>query len=113
MAGAASAIGVLYLFSSYLSKGLSSLNLVVGGAALNAALASSTMILLVATNHFPYLRSWWTIGSLSGANRNLFLSLLPLLIAGMLMSLCLARDLNLLGLGDETAVSLGTNPRRW
>jgi iron complex transport system permease protein len=111
MAGAAIAIVVIYVFSIFLEQGAGSLNLVVGGAALNAVLTSSTTILLISTNHLNYL-DLWPAGSLAGVNQQLLLSLAPLLLIGMLAAQSLSRDLNLLGLGEETAISLGVHTGR-
>jgi iron complex transport system permease protein len=111
MAGATVAILAIHLFSLVLGQGLGSMNLVVGGAALNAMLLSSTTILLIASNHLNYTNPW-EMGSLAGVNGRLFWSVAPVLLVGMLAAQSMARDLNLLGLGEETAISLGVHPGR-
>ncbi|MES2628627.1 MAG: iron ABC transporter permease [Bacteroidota bacterium] len=55
---------------------------------------------------------FWTFGSLSGVGWEQLSWLVPAVVAGLLLSLMLRKNLNLLLLGEHYAVSLGMNVKR-
>lgn len=57
--------------------------------------------------------SYWMMGSLSGASWENNLIVVPLAIAGVIFFWTQYRTLNLMLLGDEAAVTLGTNLYPW
>ncbi|RGA06701.1 iron ABC transporter permease [Microbispora triticiradicis] len=84
--------------------------LALAGAAINAALYSyvnGTMLLDAAS--LETMR-FWTVGSLAGAQSGTVAMVAPFVAAGLLLALALARPLNALALGDDSARSLGARP---
>ncbi|USQ85078.1 iron chelate uptake ABC transporter family permease subunit [Streptomyces phaeoluteigriseus] len=55
---------------------------------------------------------FWSVGSLAKRDTDLLLTALPLLVAGTVLALALARPLGALALGDDHARALGTRVRR-
>ena len=86
--------------------------LLLGGVMMNA-LCGSLIMLLLALSQDAQLRSilFWLMGDLSRIETSQLPLLLPLLPA-MLLALLLARPLNLLLLGSDSAAALGVNVRR-
>ncbi|MEU4221825.1 iron chelate uptake ABC transporter family permease subunit [Actinoplanes sp. NPDC026623] len=54
----------------------------------------------------------WDVGSLSDRETATILQVMPFLAAGILLALALGRQLNALGMGEESATSLGAHPGR-
>ncbi|WP_251019812.1 iron chelate uptake ABC transporter family permease subunit [Streptomyces sp. ISL-11] len=55
---------------------------------------------------------FWTVGSLASANMDVVGQVAPFIAAGVLLALALARPLNAVALGDDTARALGASPAR-
>lgn len=55
---------------------------------------------------------FWTVGSLTSASESTILQVLPFLAGGTLLALALARPLNAMEMGDDTARALGANLNR-
>ncbi|MGV9594576.1 FecCD family ABC transporter permease [Streptomyces tendae] len=55
---------------------------------------------------------YWSVGTLAKRDVSLLLTVAPLLVAGALLALALARPLGALALGDDHALALGTRVRR-
>lgn len=84
--------------------------LALAGAALNATLYSYvSAVMLLDTASLDKMR-FWTVGSLAGAQPSTVLGVLPFVVAGAVLALVLARPLNALALGDDTARALGARP---
>ncbi|MEV6847363.1 iron chelate uptake ABC transporter family permease subunit [Actinoplanes sp. NPDC051411] len=54
----------------------------------------------------------WDVGSLADRDTSTIVQVLPFIAAGVLLALTLGRQLNALGLGDESATSMGARPIR-
>jgi iron complex transport system permease protein len=54
----------------------------------------------------------WTMGGISLASWSQLWSILPFVLAGIILSYAFTRDLNLISLGEETALHLGVNTER-
>jgi iron complex transport system permease protein len=54
----------------------------------------------------------WDVGSLADRETATIVQVLPFIAAGVLPALALGRRLNALGLGDESATSMGAHPHR-
>ncbi|HEY0534626.1 MAG TPA: iron chelate uptake ABC transporter family permease subunit [Actinoplanes sp.] len=54
----------------------------------------------------------WDVGSLADRETSTIVAVLPFIAAGVLLALALGRQLNALGLGDESATSTGAKPMR-
>ncbi|WP_405012646.1 FecCD family ABC transporter permease [Kitasatospora sp. NBC_01539] len=84
--------------------------LALAGSALNATLFSFvSAVMLLDTTSLERMR-FWTVGSLADARPGTVWRILPFVAAGLLLALVLARPLNALALGEDSAVALGTNP---
>lgn len=87
-------------------------SLILAGVAISSlltALVSLLMVLNIKNLADVYL---WLMGSLSGRGWKHFLVAVPYVVAGLIASLWLARDLNVYLLGEETAHSLGIDVQR-
>ncbi|XVS68187.1 FecCD family ABC transporter permease [Actinosynnema sp. CA-299493] len=86
--------------------------LVLSGAALTAVLhAYVSAILLLFTHTFDSFR-FWNVGSLAGRDFELVGQVSPFVLPGILIAFLLARNLNVLALGDHTGKALGANVNR-
>ncbi|GAA0462331.1 iron chelate uptake ABC transporter family permease subunit [Streptomyces olivaceiscleroticus] len=109
--GAAASAVVLLLAASGRAAG-SPLRLVLAGSALGATFHGLTAYVLLGTRSTFDTYRYWTIGSLAGVDLADLLPLLPLAAVGLLVALGCARPLSALGLGDDSARSLGHHPGR-
>lgn len=55
---------------------------------------------------------FWTVGSLTSATDSTIRQVLPFLVVGVVLALALARPLNAMEMGDDTAKALGANLNR-
>jgi iron complex transport system permease protein len=108
-AGAGIAAVAVYLLGSTGRGGPTPDRLILAGAATTAVLYAliDAFLLLnpLVFNEFRY----WNVGSLSGRGMDIVVRLLPFLVVGILLTLALARPLNALALGDQTATALGAH----
>jgi len=105
--GAAVAAVTVYLLGSLGPGGPTPLNLTVAGAALSALLGSvTTGVLILSQRSLEEIR-FWLAGSLAGRDWNLFLTVLPWMVVGLLSALALGRQLSTLSLGESVAQGLG------
>ncbi|MGK5628271.1 FecCD family ABC transporter permease [Streptomyces sp. URMC 123] len=82
------------------------------GTALNAALFSYVnAVMLLNTTALDSMR-FWTVGSLAGPNAGTAAVIAPYVAVGALLALALARPLNALALGEDSARALGARPER-
>ncbi|NEQ33655.1 MAG: iron ABC transporter permease [Leptolyngbya sp. SIO4C5] len=103
---AITAIGVYWLGSMGRS-GLTPLKLVIAGAALTYLLSSLTTGILILSQRTLEDIRFWLAGSLAGQDLASLLPILPYVIAGLVGSLTLGRQLTLLALGEDVAQGLG------
>ncbi|PZM93610.1 MAG: iron ABC transporter permease [Actinobacteria bacterium] len=86
--------------------------IVLAGAALNAAMyAYVTAVEVLDTATLDRVR-FWTVGSLAAARPQTVTAIVAFVVAGLVLALALARPLNALALGDDSARSLGAHPIR-
>ena len=92
-----------------------SVKLLLAGSALAAVCgAFSSFIIYVAhDDHSTAKIVNWTMGSLAAANWENNAAILVVALAGTLFFLTQHRTLNLMLLGDESAITLGTDLHRW
>ncbi len=110
--GAAVATVVVYLLGSTGRGGATPVRLVLAGAATTAVL-TGVISAVVLTNGIAFngYRSW-TVGSLQHVNSSVVVQVLPFLLVGYLLALCLGPALNAIALGDHLAVALGARVGR-
>ena len=89
--------------------------LLLAGSALSAGCAgfSTRLIFILNDDHAASAVVQWSMGSLAGADWQSNGVILPVVLAGTLFFWTQYRNLNLMLLGDESAVTLGTDLHRW
>ena len=107
LAGAIAATVVVWLLAGSGRQGASPLNLVLAGVALTALLGSVTTVLVLLDANTLDTYRFWVVGSVSGRDPALLRSVLPLLLAGLILALVTVRSLDLLALGEDLARGLG------
>ncbi|MEU6147398.1 iron chelate uptake ABC transporter family permease subunit [Streptomyces sp. NPDC047081] len=109
-AGAA-AVGALVWFLGG-SRGATPVRLALAGTAISAALYGYLQAVMITDQAALGRMRFWTVGSLSSATNSTILQVLPFLAVGTLLALGLARPLNAVAMGDDTAKALGANLNR-
>ncbi|PLS68473.1 MAG: iron ABC transporter [Cyanobacteria bacterium M5B4] len=94
---------------SWSANGLSVQRLILSGVAVSAFLGSLTSMLLLLADDRVQVALNWLIGSLNGRGWDEVNTIGVYVTIGILISISLAKFLNLLSLGDEMAVSLGVS----
>jgi iron-siderophore transport system permease protein len=107
-AGAAITSVVVYLLGSVGRGGATPVRLALAGAALSAFLFALTRaVTLLDTSTLDQFR-FWAVGSLSGRDAEVAWNLAGFIVAGLVLAVAVARPLNVLALGEDTAAALGT-----
>ncbi|MCE0505906.1 iron ABC transporter permease [Roseivivax sp. GX 12232] len=107
--GALAATLAVWAIASSAPGGASPLTLVLSGAAVSAFLAALVaMANLIDEDSFENLRVWLT-GTLAGRSKDVMFWTLPWLLAGLGVSLAVARQITALAMGDATATGLGVS----
>ncbi|WP_369388388.1 FecCD family ABC transporter permease [Streptomyces sp. CG1] len=109
-AGAA-VVGALVWFLGG-SRGATPVRLALAGTAISAALYGYLQAVMIMDDAALGKMRFWTVGSLAAATNSTILQVLPFLAAGILLALGLARPLNAVAMGDDTARALGANLNR-
>ncbi|MDG4862100.1 iron chelate uptake ABC transporter family permease subunit [Streptomyces sp. T-3] len=86
--------------------------LALAGTAVTAALIGYVNAVILTDDAALDKLRFWTVGSLASANMTTIGQVLPFIAAGILLALALARPLNALGMGDDTARALGAHVNR-
>lgn len=106
-AGAAVSSVAVYLLGSAGRGGATPVRLALAGAALSALLFALTRaVTLLDTNTLDQFR-FWAVGSLSGRDADVAISLAPFVVVGLLLAIAVSRPLNAMGLGEDAAAGLG------
>ncbi|MEI7026266.1 FecCD family ABC transporter permease [Paenibacillus sp. y28] len=109
----AGAAGVLvYFIGSLGGRGLTPVKLILAGSTINLLLASMTQGILIFDEESLDTMRFWMAGSLTGRSMDLFVQVLPFMIAGLIVTILLSRYINLISLGDEAAQGLGVRTGR-
>ncbi|MFJ3233306.1 FecCD family ABC transporter permease [Streptomyces sp. NPDC086787] len=109
--GGAAAVGLLLRFLGG-SRGATPVRLALAGTAISAALYGYLQAVMIMDDAALARMRFWTVGSLSSASDSTTLQVLPFLAVGALLALGLARPLNAMEMGDDTARALGANLNR-
>lgn len=107
IAGASVTTVFVYIVGSLGREGTTPLKLALAGAATSAALISLTSAVVLPRGDLTDIVQSWRIGGVGGAAWGPITTVLPFLIAGMLISVIAARWLNTMALGDDIAAALG------
>ncbi|MFL0846580.1 FecCD family ABC transporter permease [Vibrio parahaemolyticus] len=103
--------GAVMLLGGFVSARSHPLRLVLAGIAISALLIGLTRASVILADDMAYSVLHWLTGSLSAVDSQQWLQLWPFATLGLVLAMGLARNLNLLALGDEVAVGLGGNIR--
>ncbi|UVY84109.1 iron chelate uptake ABC transporter family permease subunit [Brachybacterium sp. NBEC-018] len=107
LAGAGAVTVLVALLGSIGGGRATPAKMTLAGVALSAVLGGLTSAIVLADREaFDDLR-FWGVGSIGGRQLDVVLSFAPLIAAGVVIALAVARPLNALALGDELAASLG------
>ncbi|MFF4397951.1 FecCD family ABC transporter permease [Streptomyces sp. NPDC001480] len=104
----AAAVGALVWFLGG-SRGATPVRLALAGTAISAALYGYLQAVMIMDDAALGKMRFWTVGSLSSATDSTITQVLPFLGAGTVLALLLARPLNAVAMGDDTARALGAN----
>ncbi|EQB0497946.1 FecCD family ABC transporter permease [Vibrio alginolyticus] len=103
--------GAVMLLGGFFSARFHPLRLVLAGIAISALLIGLTRASVILADDMAYSVLHWLTGSLSAVDSEQWQQLWPFATLGLVLAMGLARNLNLLALGDEVAVGLGGNIR--
>ncbi|MEV0227084.1 iron chelate uptake ABC transporter family permease subunit [Streptomyces sp. NPDC050704] len=106
-AGAA-AVGALVYFLGG-SRGATPVRLALAGTAISAALYGYLQAVMIMDEAALGKMRFWTVGSLASATDSTIEQVLPFLATGTVLALALARPLNAMAMGDDTARALGAH----
>lgn len=106
-AGAAFASVVVHLLGSRGGGAASPVRLALSGAALSSLLFAFTRALTLLDEATLDQFRFWAVGSLAGRDGDVVRSIGWFVVGGVVLAVGLARPLDALGLGDDTAVALG------
>ncbi|MEU6539926.1 iron chelate uptake ABC transporter family permease subunit [Streptomyces sp. NPDC047000] len=107
----AAAVGALVWFLGG-SRGATPVRLALAGTAISAALYGYLQAVMITDDAALGRMRFWTVGSLASATGATVGQVLPFLAAGTVLALLLARPLNALAMGDDTARALGADLNR-
>ncbi|MFJ9120349.1 FecCD family ABC transporter permease [Streptomyces sp. NPDC102394] len=107
----AAAVGALVWFLGG-SRGATPVRLALAGTAISAALYGYLQAVMITDQAALGKMRFWTVGSLSSATDSTITQVLPFFVAGTLLALGLARPLNAVAMGDDTARALGADLNR-
>lgn len=110
--GAGVASVVVYLLGSVGRSGATPVRLALAGVAVTAALtAVIDAVTLLDPATFDKYR-FWAVGSLNGRGIDIFWQVLPFIVVGVVLALCLGPALNALAMGDDVGRALGASVTR-
>ncbi|GGU94062.1 iron ABC transporter permease [Streptomyces filipinensis] len=104
----AAAVGALVWFLGG-SRGATPVRLALAGTAISAALYGYLQAVMIMDDAALGKMRFWTVGSLASATDSTIWQVLPFLAAGAVLALVLARPLNAMEMGDDTARALGAH----
>jgi iron complex transport system permease protein len=108
LVGAALAAVAVYSIGSAGRGGANPVRLALAGTAVSAALTAVIYGVALSDERLLQKFNFWSVGALSGRGRTELDAILPFVALGALIAVVLARPLNALALGDESARALGT-----
>ncbi|WP_369032953.1 FecCD family ABC transporter permease [Streptomyces adonidis] len=107
----AAAVGALVWFLGG-SRGATPVRLALAGTAISAALYGYLQAVMITDDAALSRMRFWTVGSLASATDDTITQVLPFIVVGTVLALLLARPLNAVAMGDDTARALGADLNR-
>ncbi|WP_405538395.1 iron chelate uptake ABC transporter family permease subunit [Streptomyces sp. NBC_00075] len=107
----AAAVGALVWFLGG-SRGATPVRLALAGTAISAALYGYLQAVMITDDAALSGMRFWTVGSLASATDDTITQVLPFIVVGTVLALLLARPLNAVAMGDDTARALGADLNR-
>lgn len=104
--GALSAAMLIYLLSNTSSKN-STVHIVLAGIAVSNLMNAITSALMMINSDLLEITYSWLLGSLSGKSWTAFNTIWPYSVVALIAALFISPKVNLFGLGDEVASSVG------
>jgi iron complex transport system permease protein len=105
--GAAVVSVAVYAIGSAGRGGATPVRLALAGTAVSAALTAVIYGVAISDRRLLQQYNFWSIGALSERGRTELDAILPFVVIGLVLAILLARSLNALALGDDSARSLG------
>ena len=105
--GAGLAAFLVYILSSVGREGLTSMKIILAGAAITALFVSITQGILVLNETGLQEVLFWIAGSVSGRSLDMLLPILPFIILASIIAFLLSNSINILAAGDDIARGLG------
>lgn len=104
-------VSILVLIISNIGGRSNSIKLLLAGMALSSVCSSFSSFLVYISDDSQKLKTitFWLMGSLAGAKWNEIIIILPVIILGTIFFITQYRTLNLMLLGDEVSITLGTD----
>jgi len=107
----AGGIGTAFIVYFLSGNGRSTFSLLLSGIAMNFFLSALTSLVMYLNRDQIENIVYWTMGSFNAASWEKIMISGPVVIAGSLILILFAKDLNIMTMGDDTAKSLGVNVR--
>ena len=105
--GAAVAAALVYVIAARARGGITPVRLTLVGMALSSVfLGAATLLTLIDPRTFDRMR-FWGVGSITDRPEGTLSTVVPFILAGVIVALLCGRALNALALGDDTARSVG------
>lgn len=105
--GAGLAAFLVYILSSVGREGLTSMKIILAGAAITALFVSITQGILVLNETGLQEVLFWIAGSVSGRSLDMLLPILPFIIMASVTAFLLSNSINIMAAGDDIARGLG------
>jgi iron complex transport system permease protein len=111
-AGALAAAALVFMVGSAGRGGATPVKLALAGVVVSALLGAWTNALILLDEDTLDQARFWFAGSVTGRDLGTFLTVSPFLLGGMLISLFIGHQMNVLSMGDDTARALGMHITR-
>lgn len=110
LVGAALASAVIFWFSGTRFAAGSPVRLVLAGVAFSAILAGVSQAIVLTDETVLDAFRFWRVGSLTARPAEEALPLVGFIVVGVVLAVLLGPALNLMALGDDSAIALGVRP---
>lgn len=109
--GAAIALAIVYLASNRIAFSRSPIRMVLLGAAISSFFSAISQSLTLIFNLKQDI-TFWFVGGTGNITASQVKAAAPIIALGLLLACLISRQVTLLSMGDEAAVSLGKNPQK-